>query len=66
VSRYFTRPKVNGISRRPRADWIDDDLPLLPNIEAPDHEATFTGLLDSRGGEIWANPRGMGFGVEID
>ena len=66
MSRYFTRAKVNGKSHRPRSFDIDDDAPLLPSLEAPDHEAAFTGLLDARGEEIWINPRGMGFGVDID
>jgi len=53
--RYFTR------SRKVRAEW-DDDVPLLPCIDVPEHEDSFTGLLDSRGEEIWRAPRPVGFG----
>lgn len=49
--------------RKPRCEW-DDDVPLLPSIDAPEHVEVFTGLLDSRGDEIWRQPRPAGFGRE--
>ncbi len=57
MSRYFTRPR--GI--KPRATW-DDDVPLLPPISAPEHEAVDTGLLDANGDPIMRAPRPIGFG----
>jgi hypothetical protein len=56
MPRYTTR------SVRPRADWMDDDSPLVPNLSVDDHEAVFTGLLDDKGEEIWRCPNPMGFG----
>ena len=53
--RYFTRSK-------PKSFDIDDDTPLIPNIDVPEHEPSFTGLLDSKGDEIWRAPRPVGFG----
>ena len=44
-----------------RCEW-DDDVPLLPSLDVPEHEDAFTGLLDSRGEEIWRAPRPVGFG----
>jgi hypothetical protein len=55
---YFSRPKA----QRPRADWLDDERPLVPNIDVPEHVEAFTGLLDSHGEEIWRAPRPVGFG----
>ena len=55
--RYFTRPRATV-----RAFDIDDDTPLIPSLDVPEHEDTFTGLLDSRGEEIWRAPRPIGFG----
>ncbi len=58
MSRYFTRPR----SSKPRADWIDDDRPLIPNLDVPEHEARETGLLDKYGDPIMCAPRPVGFG----
>jgi hypothetical protein len=55
--RYFSRPRAI----KPRCDW-DDDVPLIPSIDVPEHEERFTGLLDGRGEEIWCAPRPIGFG----
>lgn len=55
--RYFTRPRAVKV----RAEW-DDDVPLIPHLDVPDHEPTFTGLLDDKGEEIWRAPRPVGFG----
>jgi hypothetical protein len=57
VSRYFTAPRA----KRPRAEWWDDQGPLLPNLHVPDHEAADTGLLDADGNTIWRAPNPMGF-----
>lgn len=53
--RYFA-------AARPRADWFDDDAPMIPSITVSDHEATDTGLLDARGDPIWRAPYPIGFG----
>jgi hypothetical protein len=57
MSRYVSRHR----SIRPRGDW-DDDTPMLPSLEVPEHEEAFTGLLDAVGNEIWRQPRPVGFG----
>lgn len=62
VSRYFVRPQVHGKSHRPRADWLDDDNPLLPNLECDDHEAIETGICDLNGDPFMRAPNPMGFG----
>lgn len=61
MTRYSKRPR----SQRIRAEW-DDDVPLVPSLDVPDHEATFTGLLDADGDEIWREPRPVGFGRDND
>lgn len=66
MSRYFTRPshhirRVTEMMGRPRAAW-DDEYPMLPHLDVPDHEAADTGLLDHRGDPIMRAPRPMGFG----
>ena len=47
---------------KPRADWMDDDCPLIPSLSVDDHESVFTGLIDCSGEEIWRAPNPMGFG----
>lgn len=49
-------------SKRPRADWIDDDGPLIPGITVDDHEAVDTGLVWQDGTPIKRTPNPMGFG----
>jgi hypothetical protein len=44
-----------------RSYWIDEDRPLLPSLDVPDHEAAFTGLVDRRGDPIMRGPNPMGF-----
>lgn len=56
MSRYFSR------TRKTRADWLDDERPLIPNIDVPEHEETFTGLIDLFGNDICRQPRPIGFG----
>jgi hypothetical protein len=60
VPRYTARPRA-----KIRCEW-DDDVPLIPALDVPDHEEVFTGLLDSKGEEIWRAPREIGFGRAID
>jgi hypothetical protein len=40
--------------------WYAD--PGIPHIDVPEHKASFTGILDARGEEIWRGPNPMGFG----
>jgi hypothetical protein len=40
--------------------WMED-VPLIPDIEVPDHRPVKTGLLDSRGRTIRRYPNQMGF-----
>jgi hypothetical protein len=63
MPRYVTRPKARGWIEDPR---YDDDKPLIPGCDVPEHVATFTGLLDASGEEIWIEPRSIGFHAEID
>ena len=64
MSRYFTRPKsAPRATYKPHIcedEWYTD--PLVPHIDVPEHEASFTGLLDASGEEIWRGPRPVGFG----
>jgi hypothetical protein len=62
MSRYFTRRMVH----RPRADWLDDDSPLIPSLEVDDHEAVETGIIDLEGNPILRAPNPMGFGRDED
>lgn len=57
MPRYFTRAK------RVRSDDFDwsNDISRPCSLDVPDHEPTFTGLLDADGDEIWRAPRPMGF-----
>ena len=47
---------------RPKADWIDDDAPLIPALTVDDHEAVDTGLIWATGEAIMRAPNPMGFG----
>jgi hypothetical protein len=61
MSRYFSRPRAEGTLPGSAEDtWFTD--PLLPSVDVPEHKPSFTGLLDSKGKEIWRSPRPMGFG----
>ncbi len=60
MSRYFVR-------RTPikAAFYVEDEHFARPQDHTPtvdEHEPTFTGLLDADGGEIWREPRAIGFG----
>lgn len=50
------------MARKPRADWIDDDGPMLPSITVDDHEAVETGLIWQDGEPVMRTPNPMGFG----
>jgi hypothetical protein len=66
VARYVIRPRSDGEAPPGSAEdtWFTD--PLLPGVTVSDHEPVFTGLLDSKGEEIWRAPREIGFGRNID
>ena len=59
-------PRYTIRAAKPR-QWIEDedawDVGAQSHVpDVPDHEATFTGPLDHTGGEIWREPRPIGFG----
>lgn len=56
MPRYFARP----IRPKVGSDW-SDDIPRPSTLDACDHEATDTGLLDQHGNAIWRGPNPMGF-----
>lgn len=56
MSRYFAKA-----AKRPRAEWLDDEYPMLPSLTVDDHEASDTGLVDEGGDPIWRAPNPMGF-----
>jgi hypothetical protein len=63
VSRYFTRaPRAGKPLYIETPLWHDAPDALLPHIDVPEHESSFTGLLDDKGEEIWRAPRPVGFG----
>lgn len=49
-------------SIRPRADWFNDDGPLVPQISVDDNEAVDTGLIWATGEPIMRLPNPIGFG----
>lgn len=55
-----------GRARKPRADWIDDDGPMIPNIEVDSFEEVDTGLIALTGEPIMRVPYSIGFHAEID
>lgn len=68
MSRYFTRPKGYGKSHEPRAFECEDTWhtdPVLPNLDVPDHEASYTGLIDHNGDPIMRGPNPMGFLADL-
>ena len=70
MSRYFSRPshhiaRTGKMVVRPRAEWCDNEFPLLPQITVDDHEAVETGLVDHRGDPIMRAPNPMGFGCDL-
>lgn len=58
MSRYTKRPRAwVGIE-----DETYGEQALVADISVDEHVATFTGLLDANGDEIWIEPRPIGFG----
>lgn len=60
MSRYFRRPRCNKPLFVETPLWEDAE-PMRYSTDVPEHEATFTGLLDKSGEEIWRAPNPMGF-----
>jgi hypothetical protein len=60
MARYFTRP-TSGKPLFIETPLWDDAEPHRPSLSVSDHEASFTGLLDERGDEIWRGPNPIGF-----
>ena len=58
MARYFTQPR----SSAPRANWIDEDYPMILDLTVSDHEAVETGLIDANGWAIFRAPNPIGFG----
>lgn len=59
MARYFSRPKMLGYIED---EYCSPDAGVLNMPTVDSHEATDTGLLDSRGDAIWRAPNPMGFG----
>jgi len=60
MPRYFTRRVSVKASLYVENDHYGRPQDHTPTV--PDHEPTFTGLLDVTGEEIWREPRSIGFG----
>lgn len=63
MTRYITRRPV-------RSFWVEDETYSEPASNGlpvvSDHVATFTGLLDAEGDEIWRAPDPIGFNFWSD
>ena len=59
MSRYVRAARV---SCAPRANWYDDDNPLVPSINVDDNVNVKTGLLWLDGEPIFRTPNPVGFG----
>jgi len=61
MTRYTTR-------HTPRSFYVEDDVYSEPSSAGvpvvSDHVATYTGLVDASGGEIWRSPDPIGFDFE--
>lgn len=53
-------------AKAPRADWIDDDCPLIPALTVDEHEAVETGLIWETGEPVMRLPNPMGFGRDSE
>jgi hypothetical protein len=51
-----------GNVRKPRADWYDDDSPLVPSLNVDSHQEVDTGLIAVTGEPIYRVPNPIGFG----
>lgn len=47
---------------KPRADWFDDDRPMIPNLEVDDAKEVNTGLVSAKGDPIYRVAPPVGFG----
>lgn len=60
MSRYFTRRAPVRATLYVENEHYGRAQSHVPDV--PDHEPSFTGLLDASGEEIWRAPRAVGFG----
>lgn len=56
MARYYVRPRAGG----------DDESPLLPYLDVPEHLPHDTGLIDLNGDPILRAPRPIGFGRDAE
>lgn len=63
MSRYFTQPSAAMPLYVETPLWEAE--PHRPMLNVPDHEASFTGLLDHRGDRIMRAPNPMGFSAKL-
>jgi len=59
MTRYTRGPKAP-------VSWIDDDSPLVPEVQVPEHIPVETGLIWADGQPIMREPNPMGFGRDED
>jgi len=64
MPRYFVRRAPVTASLYVENEHYGRPQNHMPTV--PDHEPTFTGLLDPSGEEIWREPRSIGFGRRDD
>lgn len=62
MSRYFVRAGKPLYVETPL--WEDVE-PNRPSLAVPDHEPSFTGLLDAHGEPIFRGPNPMGFLADL-
>ncbi len=53
---------MNRYTRANRADWFNNDNPLIPSLTADEHKPVETGLLYPDGSPIMRLPNPIGFG----
>lgn len=59
-------PRYTKAQNRPRADWLDDDGPLIPCLTVDDRVAVDTGLIWETGESVMREPNPIGFGRDED
>ena len=59
-------PRYAVTARRPRADWMYDDNPLVPSLEVDDAAEVDTGLVTATGEKIMRIANPLGFGRDED
>lgn len=57
MSRYFSAPSLPPT----KCEWWWDMGPVLPSIQASDHQPVNTGLVDKHGNPIMRAPEPCGF-----